>query len=340
MKYKVAITGLGLGSSWAEAVVNYSETELIMCYDKNFDRNSRINHDFYKKNNVKIVDGMEEICKSDADIVIVTTPDHFHMEQSVQALEAGKHVICEKPLAPTVEECRKIIDAVKRTGKFFMTGQVCRYAPGFRLAKKLLDSGRIGELVYLECEYAHNYDRSRGFDNWRCDPEIKRENILGGGCHALDLARWLAGDPLEVFAYTNHKFLPHFPTSDTGVAVAKFKNNVLGRIFISTGIRSPYTTRTCIYGTKGTIICDNTSPHIQISEEQFIPEAGNIFFNNMPVNINNHNVASELKDFVESIKCNKQCPTDVYQGTRTVAFAEAMLESAKLGKPVTLDTMF
>lgn len=340
MKYKVAIVGLGLGGSWALAAVNCADTELVMVYDKNFDRNPRIKPEFYKEHNVQVVDSMEAVCQSDVDIVIVTTPDHFHVEQSVMAMEAGKHVICEKPLAPTVEDCKKIIDAVKRTGKFFMTGQVCRYAPGFRMAKKLLDSGRIGELVYLECEYAHNYDRSRGFDNWRCDPAIKRENILGGGCHALDLSRWLAGEPTEVFAYTNHKFLPHFPTADTGVAVAKFKNNVLGRIFISAGVRRPYTMRTCIYGTLGTIICDNTSDHIQISEEQFIPEAGDIYFNKMPVNIASHNVTSELVDFVEALKRNEQCPTDVYQGTATVAFAEAMLKSAATGLPVSIEPVF
>ena len=339
MKYKVAVAGLRMGDAWARSAVENPDTELVACYDKYFDENPRIDQKYYRGLDTKIVNSMEELCATDADIVIVATPDHVHVEQCVMALEAGKHVICEKPLAPTVEDCRKIIDAVNKSGKFFMTGQVCRYAPGFRAAKKLYESGRIGDLVYIESEYAHDYDHARGFKNWRMDPEIKREGFLGGGCHALDLVRWIAGDPIEVFSYMNHKILTDWPTCDTGVAVAKFPNDVIGRIFVSTGIKRPYTMRTVLYGTRGTIICDNTSPSIQIAEKELEDATGKLDFNTVPVNIASHNVASELKEFVEALKENRQCPTDVWQGTRTVAFAEAALRSARSGKPEKVDIL-
>lgn len=333
MKYKVAVMGLMMGHAWAQAAYNGKDTVLSMVYDKFYQSNTNIQHDFYEKNGICIAGTEEEIYQSDADIIIVATPDHFHVEQSIKAMEAGKHVICEKPLAPTVAECKKIIEAVKRTGKFFMTGQVCRYAPGFKMAKKLFDEGRIGELVYIESEYAHDYNLARGFNEWRRDPQIRREGFLGGGCHALDLTRWIAGDPVEVFSYMNHKILTDWPTCDTGVAAVKFPNDVIGRIFVSIGIKRPYTMRTVLHGTKGTIICDNTSPEILISEEALRETAGIMEFSKIPVNVNNHNVASELEEFVDYIKENRQCPTDVYQGTATVAFAEAALRSAKSGKP-------
>lgn len=339
MKYKVAVAGLRMGDAWARSAVENPDTELVACYDKYFDENPRLDQKYYRGLDTKIVNSMEELCATDADIIIVATPDHVHVEQCVMALEAGKHVICEKPLAPTVADCRKIIDAVNKSGKFFMTGQVCRYAPGFRAAKKLYESGRIGDLVYIESEYAHDYDKARGFKNWRMDPEIKREGFLGGGCHALDLVRWIAGNPIEVFSYMNHKILTDWPTCDTGVAVAKFPNDVIGRIFVSTGIKRPYTMRTVLYGTRGTIICDNTSPSIQIAEKDLEDATGKLDFNTIPVNIASHNVASELKDFVDGLKENRQCPTDVWQGTRTVAFAEAALRSARSGKPEKVDVL-
>ena len=339
MKYKVAVAGLRMGDAWARSAVENPDTELVACYDKYFDENPRLDQKYYRGLNTKIVNSMEELCATDADIIIVATPDHVHVEQCVMALEAGKHVICEKPLAPTVADCRIIIDAVNKSGKFFMTGQVCRYAPGFRAAKKLYESGRIGDLVYIESEYAHDYDKARGFKNWRMDPEIKREGFLGGGCHALDLVRWIAGDPIEVFSYMNHKILTDWPTCDTGVAVAKFSNDVIGRIFVSTGIKRPYTMRTVLYGTRGTIICDNTSPSIQIAEKELEDATGKLDFSTIPVNIASHNVASELKDFVDALKENRQCPTDVWQGTRTVAFAEAALRSARSGKPEKVDVL-
>lgn len=333
MKFKVAVIGLRMGHAWAQAAYNNPDTELALCYDKYFRENSAIDQKYYEERKIPMTDNEADIYASDVDVVIVASPDHFHVEQCVAALEAGKHVICEKPLAPTVEDCKKIIEAVRKSGKFFMTGQVCRYAPGFKTAKALYESGRIGELVYIESEYAHDYTYSKGYQNWRLDPKIKREGFLGGGCHALDLSRWLAGDPLEVFAYMNHKLLPDWPTCDTGVTVVKFPNDVIGRIFVSVGIKRPYTMRTVLYGTKGSIICDNTSDHILISEEILRAPTGDIAFNKIPVNVASHNVSSELKEFIDYLKEGKQCPTDVYQGTATVAFAEAALRSAVSGKP-------
>ena len=332
-KYKVAVIGLRMGDAWARAAFNNPDTVLALVYDKNYDTNDLILRNWYESNNIPMAKSMEEVCASDVDIVVVASPDHFHTEQSIAAMEAGKHVICEKPLAPTVEDCKKIIDAVKRTGKFFMTGQVCRYAPGFRLAKQLLDSGRIGELAYIESEYAHDYALCPGFQNWRKDPAVKREGFLGGGCHALDLLRWLAGDPEEVFAYMNHKFLPDWPNNDSGFAVAKFPNNVIGKIFVSIGVKRPYTMRTVLHGTKGTIVCDNGRGFIELCEADVVAVTDNMKFSQIPVAVRSHNVQDELRDFVAHIAENKKFVTNEYQGMYTVAFAEAAIKSAETGKP-------
>ncbi|MDD3925115.1 MAG: Gfo/Idh/MocA family oxidoreductase [bacterium] len=332
--YKVAVIGLNMGHAWARAACDLPNTELVLAYDKYYSENKELEKAFYEEKNIRLAVSEEEVYQSDADIIVVATPDHFHTEQSIKAMAAGKHVACEKPLAPTVAECRKIIAAVKEYDRFFMTGQVGRYAPGFRAAKLLLESGRIGELVYIESEYAHDYSLCPGFHNWRSDPAIKRQGFLGGGCHALDLVRWMAGDPLEVFAYMNHKHLPDWPAPDTGVAVAKFPNDVIGRVFASIGVKRPYTMRTVLNGTKGTIICDNTSPYIEICEEPVYTASKSLEFSRIPVMIANHNVRHELEDFVSYIDKNEQCPTDVYQGTRTVAFAEAAINSAATGMPI------
>ena len=328
---KVAVMGLSMGNAWAKAAVELPNMELCMVYDPAFNENPGINRDYFQEKKIPVAASEEEVYASDADIIVVASPDHFHAEQSVKALRAGKHVVCEKPLAPTVADCRKIIAAVRETGKFFMTGQVCRYAPGFRTAKLLLENGRIGDLVYVESEYAHDYHYAPGYNNWRKDPAVRREGFLGGGCHALDLTRWLAGNPLEVSCFMNHKYMPDWPTNDTGIAIMKFPNNVIGKVFVSIGVKRSYTMRTCIYGTKGTIICDNTSRKIQIGEAFLFDTAGNNTFCEIPVSVAGHNVEAELKEFVECIEQGKPSPTDVYEGTRTVAFAEAAIHSAKLG---------
>jgi len=339
-KYSVGVIALQMGSAWAKAAASNPLTELAMVYDKNYEKNAAIDKKFFEGSGCKIITSEEDIYKAGLDVIVVASPDHFHTEQSIKALSAGCNVICEKPLAPTVADCKKIIAAVRKTGKLFMTGQVCRYAPGFMLAKKLVEEGRIGEIAFIESEYAHDYAKAPGFDNWRKDPKIKREGFLGGGCHAMDLLRWFVGNPVEVSSYMNRKLLAanNWPTNDTGVAICKFKNDVIGKVFVSVGIKRPYTMRTVICGTGGTIICDNTSKSIQIFEEKLISQTGDEF-STIPVNINNHNVAAELDDFVKCLDKGLPISTDVYEGTRTVAFSEAALKSAKTGVPVKVEVI-
>ena len=336
-KLKTAVIGLKMGHAWAVAAHELPDTELTMVYDKAYNENPVIKRNYFAEHKIPVAETEEEIYHSDADIIVVASPDHFHTEQTLKALYVGKNVACEKPLAPTVEDCRKIVAAVRETGKYFMTGQVCRYAPAFKLAKQLVESGRIGEIATLECEYAHDYTKYPGWENWRTDPAIGREGFLGGGCHALDLARFLAGDPEEVFCYMNKKHHPEWPKPDSGFAVARFPEGVIGRIFVSTGVKRPYTMRTVINGTKGTIICDNTSDTLQISEEGIYDTAGKVQFTQIPVLVSSHNVRSELEDFAKCILGGVPCPTNEIQGLKTVAFAEAAIRSNLTNLPVKVD---
>lgn len=221
--------------------------------------------------------------------------------------------------------------AVRRYKKYFMIGQVCRFTPAFRVAKKLIDDGQIGDIVFVESEYYHDYTHVQGVNNWRKDPKIRREGFIGGGCHALDLIRWLAGHPEEVFCYMNQKYLTDWPTKDTGVAVMKFKSGAIGKVFVSIGVKAGYSMRTVIHGTKGSIVCDNTSEELKLFNEDYRQIArANPW--KIPVNVDNHNVSDEFAEFVEHLKAGRRPPTDEYEGTNTVAFGEACLKSARTGK--------
>lgn len=264
------------------------------------------------------------------DVVLVCSPDYYHAEQSIAALKTGKDVLCEKPMVLTAEETKEIIKAVKETGRRFMVGQVCRYAPGFLLAKQMVDRGEIGKLFLVESEYAHNYSRVPGKDNWRKDP--RREPFIGGGCHAVDLLRWVAGDPEEVFAYANHKCLTDWPVNDCTMAVFRFPKSVIGKVMVSIGCVRPYTMRSIFYGTEGTIVCDNTSPAIQLcSRKNFETEHS---FASFPVDLASHNVAAEISEFTDCILNDKPVPTNEVEGARTVLACLAAVESARIGRPV------
>lgn len=325
-QYKVGILGLRMGASWAKGVADNKDAKLTIVFDPDQEQSKKIAQTYSCRSAISEDDFFAE----DLDIIVVATPDHLHVPQSVRALSLGRHVACEKPMAATVEECQEIIEAVKRSNKFFMTGQLCRFRPGFVMAKELISEGRIGDIAFIESQYYHDYSRAVGIEEWRKDPKIRREGFIGGGCHAMDLIRWLADDPEEVSCYMNQKYLTDWPTQDTGVAIMKFKSGAIGKVFVSIGVKAGYSMRTVIHGTKGSIICDNRSDTLTLWDTA--AEKNPI---KLPVPVQTGKpVYEEFKEFLDNLKAGRRPMTDEYEGANTVAFGEACLESARTGKPV------
>lgn len=270
------------------------------------------------------------------DAVVICTPDQLHRQMTLEALEAGVHVLCEKPMALTMEDCTAMIHAGDKSPKKLMIGQICRYTPGFLKAKELIDEGIIGDLFFVESEYAHDYSYMPTTDNWRLDP--LRHGYLGGGCHAVDLVRWVAGNPTEVMAYSNHKMLPQWPTDDCTIAIMQFPSGIIGKVFVSVGCKRNYTMRSAFYGTKGSIITDNTSPHMTVfrTDTDMDFTTPHLY----PITINNHNTTGEIAEFVDIILADKPVRTTAREGASTVAAALAAIESTRTGMPVPISYNF
>lgn len=277
------------------------------------------------------------------DAVVIATPDQLHREMTVVALALGKHVLCEKPMALTDEDCQAMIEAEKKSPAKLMIGQICRYTPGFIAAKELIDKGGIGELFFVESEYAHDYSHIVGSTteyHWRRDP--LRHPFLGGGCHAVDLLRWIAGNPLEVSAYANKKVLTDMPTDDCTIAIYKFPKDVIGKVFVSIGCKRGYTMRSVFYGTKGTIIADNTTPHLTVFSTQTSIGGMDVKEDfrapvQLAVSLNNHNTAGEINDFTKSILEETPVTTSGQEGAATVRACLGAVTSSQTGQPVQLE---
>lgn len=271
------------------------------------------------------------------DAVIIVTPDQLHREMVEESLKAGLHVLCEKPLALLREDLNAIVAASRASDKKLMVGQICRFTPGFAKAKELIDAGELGDIYYVESEYAHDYQDILSENGWRSDPD--RNGVVGGGCHAVDLLRWVAGDPIEVTAYANHKMLPIVPYDDCTIAILRFENDVIGKVFVSTGCKRAYTMRSSFYGTKGTVVCDNTSPSITFykSREENPAELEE---REIEVDIANHNTFGEFRAFADAILNDKPVPTDALQGAKTIAACMAIVNSANERRTIAPDYNF
>ncbi len=335
-KVRYGVIGLGMGAAHIAGIKNINEAEVTAICDIN---TTKLNEEAAKiGGNLHVYNDYRGLLDDkNVDAVVIAVPDQEHCKISLEALDAGKHVLCEKPMSLKLEECSAMVKASRQSDKKFMIGQICRFTPGFVQAKEMIEAGEIGELFFVESEYAHDYSKIPGTNNnWRLDP--LRHGFLGGGCHAVDLLRWIAGNPYEVAAFANKKMLTNWPTDDCTIAIMKFPNDVIGKVFVSTGCKRNYTMRSVFYGSKGTIITDNTNPQMTV----FKTDASCGFTTPMlyPISINNHNTTGEIAALTDCIVNDKPVATDAFEGACTVAAALAAVKSAKSGQVEKIDYNF
>lgn len=130
-----------------------------------------------------------------ADVIVIATQDKQHVPQAIEAIKLGYHVLCEKPVSPSLEECRKLQEAAHKYNRIVAVGHVLRYTPFYTKVKELIDSGRIGEVVSMQamekvCYWHQAHSFVRG--NWRCKEETS-PMILAKSCHDFDIFVWLLG---------------------------------------------------------------------------------------------------------------------------------------------------
>lgn len=335
----VAVIGCsGMAEAHMKAVLSYDRAVLTAVCDIDAPKAAAVAEKFaatpYTDYRTMLSDA--KAGKFPLDAVIIVTPDQLHREMVETCLDAGLHILCEKPLALTRADCAAIVRAGDaHPNQTLMVGQICRYTPGFAQAKAIIDRGEIGALYFVESEYAHDYAPILHAGGWRSDP--LRHGVVGGGCHAVDLLRWVAGDPTEVTAYSNRFCLPDQPYDDCTVAILRFASGCIGKVLCSTGCKRGYTMRSCFYGTKGTIITDNTSPEMTVYREN---AEGKLEKEMVALEINNHNATGEFAEFASLILDGRETRTTAREGAKTIAACLGIVESATTGQTVTVDYTF
>lgn len=146
--------------------------------------------------------------RDDLDAVIVCTPPHLHEPISVLAMETGKHVLCEKPLARTLDECERMIQISKVTGKVLKCGFNHRHHPAVLEARRLIDQGTIGKLLFIRCRYGI-IGRPGREKEWRSNPnQTSGGHLMEQGIHAIDLCRWFLGEFEQLACFRETQYWP------------------------------------------------------------------------------------------------------------------------------------
>lgn len=280
------------------------------------------------------------------DIVNVCTPSGLHMEPSLAAIDAGKHVVVEKPLEVTLQRCDTVIQKADKTGVTLGVIFPSRFSDATSAVKQALDRGRLGRITladayvkwYRTQEY---YDRGGWRGTWKLD---------GGGAlmnqsiHAIDLLNWLVGPVVAVEAFTGT--LGHrIEVEDTAVAAVRFESGALGVIEGTTAAYPGFLKKLEISGTKGSIIMEeNSLPTWRFDSE----EAEDLQLRERfavktlrggaadPADIGHEGHRRQLADFVEALENRRRPLVDGLEGRKAVEIILAIYESARRGKVVEL----
>lgn len=147
-------------------------------------------------------DWRELIADPEIDVIDIVTPNHVHAEMAIEAAKAGKHIICEKPLARTAKEAKLMLDAVKEAGVTHMVAFNYRRTPAVELAKKFICEGRIGKILSFRGTYLQDWSADPNSPlSWRFKKDVAGSGALGDiGAHVIDLARYLVGEVENVNA--------------------------------------------------------------------------------------------------------------------------------------------
>jgi predicted dehydrogenase len=183
-------------------------------------------------------------------------PNNLHAEPTIAAAEAGKHVICEKPLGRDAAESYETWQRVKAAGVKHMCAFNYRFVPAVRLAHQIISSGELGDLQHFRGAYLQEWGTTEG-DIWRFQKDLAGSGSLGDlGAHVIDLSRYLVGEIDEVSAITQ-TFIPDRDVDDAVEAVVRFENGAVGTIEASRfcpGRKNAFTWE--INGSKGSLAFD------------------------------------------------------------------------------------
>jgi len=261
-KVKYGVIGLGwFGEKHCEVLADADNVELYALCTRTKSRLAKAAKRFKVKRTY--TDYNELLADPEIEAVSVVTMWDQHVKPAVAALKAGKHVFLEKPMASTVADCRKIVNAAKKADGYFMVGHICRFNPRYAAAKREIESGKIGKIVSM---YAR-----RNLPCWVTEGVLDKIGpIIGDGVHDTDLMLWFSGAKITTaYAQTTRVRKKKYP--DIGWTMYRFDNGatgVLEDVWALPG-KTPYQIdeRMTVIGTKGHIQIHDTCPNFSVTDK-------------------------------------------------------------------------
>lgn len=266
------------------------------------------------------------------DAVSVCTPNYLHAPISIDGLEAGVHVLCEKPMATSKQEAEAMIAAAKASGKKLMIGHNQRFVPSHQKARQLIQSGEIGKIYSFRTSFGHGGPEGwsvDGKESWFFQKEKAFVGAMGDlGVHKADLLRYILGEEIvEVGSFVETSAKDFADVDDNAVCVLKTESGIIGTLAASWAYVSKEDNSTIIYGEKAILRLEDDPIHslvVQYANGEIVKyELGKIQSNEEGGQNNSH----VIENFVNAILLNQEPPVPGEEGMKSLKVILAALES-------------
>ncbi len=331
-KIKFAVVGCGhIGKRHAEMISRNEEAELIALCDIKDKAELGI-----EKYDVPFYSSIEELLPAvaDVDVISICTPNGLHAEQSILALNASHHVVCEKPLGLTKASLEQVIFKALQMSKQVFAVMQNRYSPPSVWLKEMIDEERLGDILMVQNNMYWNRDeRYYKKDSWKGSNDLDGGTLFTQFSHFIDIMYWLFGDIHDIsgkFADFTHKDLTDF--EDSGVINFKFVNGGIGSINYSTAIwNKNMESSMTIIGSKGSVkvggqyMNEVEYCHVEGYEMPELPEAS-------PANDYGHYKGSAanhhfiIENVIDTLKHRTSATTNALEGMKVVDIIERIYQ--------------
>lgn len=211
------------------------------------------------------------------DAVSLTTNVDDHRDITIEAFRNGKHVLVEKPMAPTVADCDRMIEASRESGRLLMVGHICRFDPRVALAKRAIEEGRLGEILSMNAR--RNLSKAIGVQAGE-----RVSALFGHGIHDADIMRWFnPAEPLSVYAQESHPSTAKY--ADCGWATVRFENGAVGVIeevwHLPETTRFDIDARMEVIGTEGALYINCGETGVEIHDASRVSQPDTLYWPSM-----------------------------------------------------------
>lgn len=287
-------------------------------------------------------DYRELLKREDLDAIIIATPHHLHASMTIEALEAGKHVLVEKPMAISLKDADEMIASARRAYLKLGVALEFRFDDSSQRLRRAIDEGRLGRLIFGDAIV--KWYRSQEY--YEQSPWRGRWTTEGGGAlinqaiHTIDLLRWYMGSPELLWARTE-TVAHRIEVEDLAAAVLRFKNGALGIIEAGTSFYPGFPTRLEVHGLDGTVVIEGDKLAVwslkgeESQEERREPVATEgMAAWARPEAVPPINHARLLRDFALSILEDREPYVSGEEGRKSLEVVMAIYKSSKTGEPV------